>query len=37
MFGFFNVVIYIKRRRKPPPARGQNEAVVFADDRLDFR
>jgi hypothetical protein len=28
MFGFFSVGIYIKRRRKPPPARGQNEAVV---------
>jgi hypothetical protein len=28
MFGFFNVWIDIKRRRKPPPARGQNEAVV---------
>jgi len=28
MFGLFNVGIYIKRRRKPPPARSQNEAVV---------
>jgi len=28
MLCFVNVGIYIKRRRKPPPARGQNEAVV---------